>query len=407
MKPLAVLLIWLALASSAFAQLPGVELPSLPPVQELPDRLGDETQTLRDRLDLRRLRIEERLRLAPRELERGPRGELIVRAEVLAWSPTPAALNAARSAGFTIVREDALEELGARIVVLRAPHNMSTARALRRLRGLDPDGAYDFNHIYVESGETTPPPLRPPLPLPAPRRVGLIDGGLDSAHPTFRGVSIQQRGFIGAARPSAHAAATGSLLIGGAGAGTLYVADVYCGAPTGGSASTVARALAWMAAEDVGVINVSLVGPANRTLQAAVLALQRRGHVIVAAVGNDGPAARPLYPAAYDGVVGVTAVDRRRRVLLEAGRGAHVDFAALGSDVSAASTGGGFVSVRGTSFAAPLVARLLAERLDRSDRAEAERAIALLAQSALDLGPRGRDNIYGAGLLGRELTEPR
>jgi subtilisin family serine protease len=105
--------------------------------------------------------------------------------------------------------------------------------------------------------------------------------------------------------------------------------------------------------------------------------------------------------------VAVTAVDRRRRVLLEAGRGAHVDFAALGSDVSAASTGGGFVSVRGTSFAAPLVARLLAERLDRPDRAEAERAIALLAQSALDLGPRGRDNIYGAGLLGRELTEPR
>ena len=407
MKPLAVLLIWLALASSAFAQLPGVELPSLPPVQELPDRLGDETQTLRDRLDLRRLRIEERLRLAPRELERGPRGELIVRAEVLAWSPTPAALNAARSAGFTIVREDALEELGARIVVLRAPHNMSTARALRRLRALDPDGAYDFNHIYVESGETTPTQLRPPLPLPAPRRVGLIDGGLDATHPTFRGVSIEQQGFAGAGRPSAHAAATGSLLMGGAGAGALYVADVYCGAPTGGSASAVARALAWMAREEVGVINVSLVGPANRALEAAIRAAQERGHIIVAAVGNDGPAARPLFPAAYDGVVGVTAVDRRRRVLLEAGRGAHVDFAALGSDFSAASLGGGFASVRGTSFASPLVARVLARSLDRPDPATAARALSELAQSARDLGARGRDNTYGAGLIGAELIRDR
>jgi subtilisin family serine protease len=195
--------------------------------------------------------------------------------------------------------------------------------------------------------------------------------------------------------------------MGGAAAGALYVADVYCGAPTGGSASAVARALAWMAREEVGVINVSLVGPANRALEAAIRAAQARGHIIVAAVGNDGPAARPLFPAAYDGVVGVTAVDRRRRVLLEAGRGAHVDFAALGSDFSAASPGGGFASVRGTSFAAPVVARVLARSLDRPDPATAARALSELAQSARDLGARGRDNTYGAGLIGAQLIRDR
>src|SRR5256885_5630000 len=48
-----------------------------------------------------------------------------------------------------------------------------------------------------------------------------------------------------------------------------------------------------------------------------------RGHLVVAAVGNDGPAAPPLYPAAWPGVVGVTAVDARQQVLGEALRGAR------------------------------------------------------------------------------------
>ena len=59
------------------------------------------------------------------------------------------------------------------------------------------------------------------------------------------------------------------------------------------------------------MINVSLVGPRNALLERVVASLVSRGHLIVAAVGNDGPAAPPLYPAAYDGVVGVTAVDQR------------------------------------------------------------------------------------------------
>src|SRR3546814_15328799 len=80
----------------------------------------------------------------------------------------------------------------------------------------------------------------------------------------------------------------------------------------------------------VPVINVSLVGPPNLLVRTAVTAVQRRGLIVVAAVGNDGPAAAPLYPAAYPGVVAVTGVDSNNRVLSEAGRGPHVDFAAPG-----------------------------------------------------------------------------
>ena len=91
-----------------------------------------------------------------------------------------------------------------------------------------------------------------------------------------------------------------------------------------------------MAENHIRVINISLVGPPNLTLEAAVRSLVGRGVLIVAPTGNDGPAAPPLYPASYPGVVAVTGVDRRGKVLLEAGRAGHVDFAAPGADLEAA-----------------------------------------------------------------------
>jgi subtilisin family serine protease len=129
-----------------------------------------------------------------------------------------------------------------------------------------------------------------------------------------------------------------------------------------------------------------------------VRAVIARGHIIVAAVGNDGPAAPPLYPASYPGVIGVTGVDARNRVLPEAGRGPQVDFAAPGADFSAASLAGRTTAVRGTSYAAPIVAGLLASR-------PGDGAQAALAREALDLGARGADQIFGAGLVGQSARD--
>jgi subtilisin family serine protease len=152
--------------------------------------------------------------------------------------------------------------------------------------------------------------------------------------------------------------------------------------------------------ENVAVINVSLVGPPSTLLQRVIELASARGHLIVAAVGNDGPSAPPLYPAAYPGVVAVTAVDRADKVLIEAGRGQFIAFAAPGADIEAASLPSGYSPVRGTSFAAPIVAGRLALQLERPDRAAAERAVSELATAAIDLGRPGRDSVYGNGCVG-------
>ncbi len=295
-------------------------------------------------------------------------------------------------------------DLGLEAVVLGVPAGKSAVAAVRELRTLDPAGQFDFNHLYVESGALGRAAVSAAVAIEASSlRVGLVDGSVAASRPALANARLVQQAFApGGARATPHATAVASLIVGSRGAApgaTLEVADVYGPTPTGGSADAIARGLAWLAREKVPVISISLVGPPNLLLGAAVQALIARGHLVVAAVGNDGPAAAPLYPAAYPGVVAVTGVDARRRVLPEAGRGTHVDFAAPGADVTAAGPAGGFVTVRGTSFAAPVVAARLAALLRTPNPAGAKAAIEALGRQAVDLGAPGPDPIYGRGFV--------
>jgi Subtilase family len=377
--------------------------------------------------DLRNLRVQQLLHSQSKSLERDPDGNPIVRAQIVAISATPELLERARSLGFTVLSTQTLEALNLTEVVLHAPEHWSTRKALKTLRELDPAGTYDFNHVYLDSGSEVPVDLAratgaqdlssdaPAAPgNTSPLRVGLIDGGVDVAHPVFLEAPVQTHGCADRVIVSAHGTAVASLLAGHTGAfsgsaprAELFAADVYCGQDTGGAVDAVIDALAWMAQSKVPVINLSLVGPSNATLAAVVRNLVARGYLLVAAVGNDGPAAPALYPAAYPGVVGVTAVDAKRKVLLEACRGPQVRYAAPGADMVAAAPGGLYANVRGTSFASPIVAGLLARTVHEPDPASAARALEALNAQAVNLGPPGRNPIYGYGLVGEALrTSP-
>jgi subtilisin family serine protease len=411
----------LLIAPVARGQIRALPLPSLPSVG-LPPAVTGTLNGLPNNLetssvaDVRGLRVRDLLRTHRTELEADPDGNPVVRAQIVAISPAPEALDRARALGFTVVREQTLVALDTRIVVLRIPAGSDTRRALRQLRSTDPGGTYDFDHIYLESGiepEQTAPAATVSASAPAADssvRIGLVDGGVDVAHMVFQNVDIEHYGCDGKVIASAHGTAIASLLVGKSAlfdgvipGAQLFAADVYCGSPTGGAVDLVVDAIAWCTQQGVPVINVSLVGPPNLMLEHIVKLALARGYLIVAAVGNDGPAARPLYPASYPGVIGVTAVDAHRKVLFEAGRGPQVSFAAPGADMMAASLSNSFAAVRGTSFAAPIVAGMLAQSLHAPDTRAASAAIELLAQQAIDLGARGADPIYGHGLVGEQF----
>ncbi|MDN3922788.1 S8 family serine peptidase [Roseateles violae] len=406
---LAVLLLLVSEAGLAQLRLPGLpQLPNLPPRSDglLRQRLEPLQAPLEELQGLRQRLSEQLLQRHPRELARDPAGELILRRQLLALPSSASARERLLALPeVRLLEETRLDGLDLGWLLLQ----VDTA-LLPRLRALDPEGLYDYQHVYLGSGTVTNAADAPAAAAPPPGPVGLIDSGIDARHPALREIALERFGCAGATRPAAHGTAVASLLAGRDGGfrgalpgATLYAADAYCDAADGGSVQRIAQGLAWLVRERVGVINISLVGPPNQLLQRAVAAAQAKGHLIVAAVGNDGPAAPPLYPAAWPGVVAVTGVDRRRRALPEAGRGPHVMLAAPGSELLAADGSGGYRPLRGTSFAAPLVAALLAAHLPRPDPAAAHEALARLQAEALDLGASGRDEIYGWGLVGESL----
>ena len=390
------------LAGSAGAQLlPGVGLPALPPVglptrdlpvagpvlqnilaqpaaseavaptlnsvSGLPERLAEAPPATL--LELRQLRLRELIRQYPRELENDGNGQPVRRGVLVVVDPDPASIQKAVRAGFGVIADDRDPELGIHSVTLSAPRNLSTRQALKRLHSVAPALQADFDHLYEPAGGALLPfagALAASAGTGDGPRIGIVDGGVAS-HPSMGGASIEQNGFAGRPQPTGHGTAVASLIVGNQGpfqgaarGASLFVADVYGGSRAAGSASSIVRALSWLASKRPQVINISLVGPQNRLVQRAVQALRARGIGIVAAVGNDGPAAPPQYPASYPGVVAVTGVDARGRALPEAGKAAHLDFAAPGADMAAALPGQGYAKVRGTSFAAPLATARLA-----------------------------------------------
>ncbi|HUH31456.1 MAG TPA: S8 family serine peptidase, partial [Rhodanobacter sp.] len=390
------------LAAPAWAQvlgpvqgLPGVQVPDagLPQLPNtLPPRRVD--TLLRQPLALtRQLQIDTLLRKEPRRVDVDPHGAPILRGEFLAMGLSAVQRDALRALGFVVANETSAEAtLGMAVVTLHDTRGRRTSRAMRALRQAAPDATFTYQHIYLPAGDRTRDEAPTTAsPSAAPRRVGLIDGGVDPADPALARARIEQHGCTTAAA-SRHGTAVAARLVAGD-ADTVYAADLWCGDTVGGATSNLVDALAWMAREHVAVINISLVGPDNPVLARAVQAMVARGHVLVSAVGNDGPAAPPLFPAAYPGVIGVSAVDAHDRVLPESGSGPQVAFCALGL------VGTGRGALRGTSFAAPIVARRAAQLLDAPHADASAQIEQRLATEARDLGRPGRDSRCGYGLL--------
>jgi subtilisin family serine protease len=281
----------------------------------------------------------------------------------------------------------------------------------------------DLNHIYTAGTLVDSPAQegiapRSAISFPADidqmsLRIGMIDSGVDMSHPSISTASIQTRSFVpkGADIPDFHGTAIASIIVADTAdyKGLAPNAEVYAAAvfeqdrQRGEIASTVSlvRALDWLMSSGVEVVNISLAGPSNRLLEAALSRAREKGVMILAAAGNGGPAARPMYPAAYDSVVAVTAVDAAGQVFRLANRGEYLDLAAPGVSLLHAKAGGGYSASSGTSFAVPFAAAAAA-RLRHIH--PGENALETLRASAQDLGPPGRDEIYGYGLLRPEKS---
>jgi type VII secretion-associated serine protease mycosin len=166
----------------------------------------------------------------------------------------------------------------------------------------------------------------------------------------------------------------------------------------------IAEAIRYAVGQGAKVINMSLVTDATPEVEDAVAFARSRDVVLVAAAGNDGGAQQrdqPVYPAAYDGVLGVAGIDQAGKHVATSNVGAYVDVAAPGYAIEGpAPRGRGYVLDQqgGTSFAAGYVSgvaaliRAYAPTLSASD---VMRRIEMTA----DAPPDGRNNEVGHGVV--------
>jgi subtilisin family serine protease len=234
--------------------------------------------------------------------------------------------------------------------------------------------------------------------------VAVIDSGIDATHPELDGVVADSFDALDSAEgPHAHGTGVAGIIaaharLKGAAPRVKILAARAFGANQGSTFSIV-KALDWALSKNARIINMSFAGPSDPLFARALTAARHKGAILIAAAGNAGPKSKPLYPGADPNVIAVTATDADDKLFAMANRGAYVAVAAPGVDILMPSPGGGYWVSTGTSMAAAYVSGVAALVLERQPRFDGEALRKLLAATARDLGPKGRDDQFGAGLI--------
>ena len=317
-----------------------------------------------------------------------------------------------------------LEHLGGVVAVFQLPTQALAEEARTLLRKDFPAATVDFNSRYRPLQQPSPRPrmyLPQKIDLPGPGtnplggagvRVGIVDGPV-ARTAALNGVKVYRKSFLAGtdnAAPVGHATSIAALIAGQdpvvgfygiAPQASLYSAEIMrsLGPDDLTSSATLIRALDWLLAEKVQLINLSLGGPGDGVMEKAFAKLATLNVVVVAAAGNGGPTAEPAYPAAYPGVIAVTATDAADNLYVQANRGSYITLAAPGVDLWVPDTELGHY-VSGTSFSAAVVTGASALLLAQSPQIRTKSVMQQrLCRGAKDLGSRGADAMYGCGLI--------
>lgn len=364
--------------------------------------------------------------------------------EIVVLDPPADLRRFALQLGIQVVETTELEGLGISYTLLRTPVEMHPRAAIKQLnrqfRGL----TIDLNHVYTASQDQTrgtKPPrqnrrrdARPPSTSTKSQsrarsiigwddlpqscgvgvRIGMIDGAVDTAHPALKGKDILVRNVHPRRQKpgsAAHGTAVAALLVGAPGpdgwggllpGAALRAANVFginARGKTIGSTASILRGISWLATQNVHVVNIGLTGPDNKNVRKAMSLAHKRDLIVVAAAGNRGFKDKRAYPAGYYHVLSVTAVGPYKGAMTNANRGEYIDFAAPGVRLWTAVPGGGKYQ-SGSSFATTYVTAMIGLELARGAEPDADFIREQLSKTAIDIGPPGKDDLFGYGMIG-------
>jgi hypothetical protein len=237
--------------------------------------------------------------------------------------------------------------------------------------------------------------------------VAVIDSAIDIAQPELKGDIVASFDAVGGVvTPHPHGTAmAGAIgahgrLIGVAPRVKLLAVRAFGESANAPQATTfnIIRGLDWAVIHGARVVNMSFAGPEDPVLKTALDNAHKKGVVLVAAAGNAGPKSLPLYPAANQNVIAVTATDANDQVFAQANRGSYIAVAAPGVDILVPAPNAGEQLTSGTSVSAAQVSGIVALLLERNPALTPDEARNILISTATPLAQKPRENDSGAGL---------
>jgi type VII secretion-associated serine protease mycosin len=169
-----------------------------------------------------------------------------------------------------------------------------------------------------------------------------------------------------------------------------------------GSSSDVAEGIIWATDHGARIINLSLGGPQSPGMQTAIRYALSKQVVTFAAAGNSYQNGnQPSYPAAYPEAIAVGAINSSLQHASFSNTGAYVDLVAPGDSIWSTYGKGRtqYALMSGTSMATPYAAATAALVLGEKSSLSAAELIHIVESTATNLGPSGRDDAYGWGLI--------
>ena len=178
----------------------------------------------------------------------------------------------------------------------------------------------------------------------------------------------------------------------------LHIVKVFNDSGSWAYGSDLIAAISQCEAAGASVISMSLGGGASMTSEAnAFTSALANGVLSIAAAGNDGNSTLS-YPASYDSVMSVAAVDSSENKASFSQYNSQVEIAAPGVNVES-TIPGGYASWSGTSMATPHVSGVAALVWSHHPSCSAAQIRNALNMTAKDKGSTGRDNDYGYGIV--------
>ncbi len=240
--------------------------------------------------------------------------------------------------------------------------------------------------------------------------VAVIDSGIDRNHPELSNAvkdGFDAGGVKG--EPAVHGTAVAGIiaahteLTGVAPQARILAVRAFGGTDakvaTRGTTYDILPGIEWSELHGARIVNMSFAGPPDPALSRELADGAHRGVIFIAAVGNEGRSAKPLYPAADENVIAVTATDRSDGVFIDANHCPATCLAAPGVDVLVAEPGDAYGFLSGTSMAAAHISGVVALLLDAKPDLDLKAIRGLLFKTAKHLNPGDPDQASVAGIV--------